>query len=240
MRNNIYKIIFLLTIFFFQVSEVLAGPGGKIAKKMFDTPAGRIIMLILVIIFLPLIIYVQTKEYFGIKKTRKDLRELGLKHPKIFDEILLKNRITDVFTRVHSAWSQQDLSKCKDFISEWYLLNQQTQFLDKWKDSNVENICNVRSINKIKPLHLRVSEEDNFEDSRIMMRVDANMEDYLFDKDYNKVVEGKKGYDDVTTVWTLAMHDGKWKVDNIEQEEVTLLYAKMPNIIPASLQAAYA
>ena len=34
------------------------------------------------------------------------------------------------------------------------------------------------------------------------------------------------------TVWTLVLDNGKWKVDNIEQSEMTIQYAKMENIVP--------
>ncbi len=222
----------LICIICFQVSEILAGPGGKIAKAIFTSPLGKVVLLILTIIFLPLIIYGVAREYFGIRKTKKDLKQLALIRPGLFDEITLKNRITDVFTRVHKGWSGENLEECSEYMSDWYWQNQQIVFLDKWKEINLENICNVKRINSISPLHMRITNEPDYEGSRIMFKIDANMEDYLRNRDSRRVVEGKEGFRDNETVWTLVLANGKWKVDNIEQSEMTIQYAKMENIVP--------
>ena len=232
MKSLILKTQLVVLILITSVIQLLASPGGKIIKEIFDSPLGKIILILLVIIFLPLIIYSQAKEFIGIRKTRKDLKELSRINPDYFDEISLRNRMTDIFTRVHKAWSNEDLDECKEFMSNWYWQNQQVVYLDKWKEENIENICNVKRVNSIAPLHLRINESENYEGSRIMMKIEANMEDYLRDKSTKKIVEGKVGYKDVETVWTISLNEGNWKVDNIEQSEMTLRYAKMENILP--------
>jgi hypothetical protein len=61
------------------------------------------------------------------------------------------------------------------------------------------------------------------------------MEDYLAERQTGKVVQGKKGYTDVTSLWTFLLVDGRWVVANIEQDTMTTTYAKMANEIPELL-----
>ncbi|HEB62149.1 MAG TPA: Tim44 domain-containing protein [Bacteroidetes bacterium] len=224
--------IFLIFIFvIFQYTELLAGPGGKIARVLFDSPLGKIVLIILTIVLLPVIIYVNLKEYFGTRKTKKDLKELAKENYELFDEIILKNRVTDIFNRVHKGWSNQNMEECSEYMSDWYWQNQQIVYLDKWKKQGMVNICNVKKINHIKPLHIRVSNNKDFNGTRIMYAISANMEDYLVKKTNSAIIEGKKGFRDVETVWTIVLIDGIWKLDNIEESVMTLKYAKMENIL---------
>jgi hypothetical protein len=61
------------------------------------------------------------------------------------------------------------------------------------------------------------------------------MEDYLEERASGKVVEGKKGYADTETVWTLSLHRGLWRVAAIEDDSVSLMYACLTNELPAPL-----
>jgi hypothetical protein len=61
------------------------------------------------------------------------------------------------------------------------------------------------------------------------------MEDYLEDRASRKVVEGKKGYASTETVWTFALHRGLWRVAAIEDDTVSLMYARMANEVPVLL-----
>ena len=135
--------------------------------------------------------------------------------------------MTDVFTRVHKAWSERDLDNCETYMTNWYRQNQQSVFLDEWDKKGMMNVCTIKELKSVKPIHLRLSQNDNFEGSRIMYAIDANMEDYLVNVEDTSIVEGKKGFNDVETVWTLKLEDNSWKVDNIEQSEMVLNYMKM-------------
>ena len=97
------KLIPIIFIILFQASELIAGPGGKIAKELFESPLGKILGVILFIVFLPLIIRSYLKRTKAIRETKKKLTQLTKIDYELFDEINLKNRVTDIFTRVHKA-----------------------------------------------------------------------------------------------------------------------------------------
>lgn len=228
-------VAFFALCFLIQAQEALAGPGGKILKEMFDTPLGKIVGIILGIILLPLTIYISIREYIGVRRTTNDLKKLAKNHPRLFGWFELKNRVQEVFGQVHSAWDKKDMSRASEWMTSWYWQNQQLMYLDKWEERGWVNVCDVRKILKIKPLYLACSHADDFAGSRIVMSIAANMEDYLMERETGKIIEGKKGYKDGTTVWTFVLEDGKWKVENIEEDTMTLAYAKLKNEIPEIL-----
>lgn len=220
-------IIFTFYFTLFIVSEIHAGPGGKIAKELFDNPAGRIVGVILFIVFLPLIIRSYFKRTKAIRQTKKKLNLLTKVNFKLFDEINLKNRMTDIFTRVHLAWSERDLNNSEEYMTHWYRQNQQKVYLDEWDKKGLMNICTISQILSIKPIHLRLTESKDLNGTRIIYAIEANMEDYLVTIEDSSVIEGKKGFKNVETAWTLKLVDGIWKVDNIEQSEMISSYMKM-------------
>jgi hypothetical protein len=71
--------------------------------------------------------------------------------------------------------------------------------------------------------------------SRVVVGVSANMEDYLEERASGKLVEGKKGYQDVESVWSFELQNGAWRVANIEEGSLTLAYAQLANELPAVL-----
>ena len=220
--------VVLLTMFFLlQATMILASPGGKIVKEIFDTPLGKLGAVLLLIIFFPWIIRNKIRTRKSVNSTKKNLERLSQVNHELFDEINLKNRMTDIFTRVHKAWSEEDLDSCEEFMTNWYQQNQQTVYIDDWKARGMRNICNIKEIGSIKPIYLRLSNHQGFEGSRVMYLIEANMEDYLVSTKDSSIIEGKKGYNDVRTVWTIKIEDGKWKVDNIEQSEALFEYRKM-------------
>ncbi len=230
--NRIAIILFFVLA---QATELLAGPGGKIAKELFDTPLGKVVGVLLFIVFLPLIIISYFKRTKAIRGTKKQLGLLTKIDFELFDEINLKNRMTDIFTRVHKAWSERDLDDCEEYMTSWYRQNQQTVFLDKWDEKGMMNVCTIEEVKSIKPIHLRLTENENFEGSRIMYAIDANMEDYLVNIEDSSILEGKKGFKDVETVWTLKLENRIWKVDNIEQHEMISSYSKMDTELSESI-----
>lgn len=210
-----------------QINFLLASPGGKIAKEFFDSPLGKLLGLLLLIILFPYILRSWYKRKKFEKQIKHKLDALALVNHDYFDQINLKNRMTDIFTRVHKAWSEQDLVDCEQFMTSWYQQNQQTVFLNEWKGKGLMNVCTVQKINSIQPIHIRLTSKENFEGTRVMFAIDANMEDYLIHIDDSSVIEGKKGFKDVETVWTLQLNEGLWKVDNIEQSNMITTYMKM-------------
>lgn len=227
-----HRILFLSFFILFQVQMILAGPGGKIARALTDTIWGKIIIGVLIVIFLPLILYVQIKEFLAKRKTLKIIDEMAKIKPEYFNYLKLKGRVKDAFVRIHVAWSKKDLEECSNLMDHWYWQNQQMIYLDRWENQGLENVCNIRKVLKMKPLHIDISQNENFNESRIVWSIEANMLDYLKDTATGKVVEGSTKYQEVETVWTFVLSEGVWLVEDIEEDTMSLAYAKLVKQIP--------
>lgn len=222
---------FIIIAILFYADPVFAGPGGTVAKALFKTWWGKLLLFVIVIIFLPLIVYSQIAEYIGVRKTKKQLAKLGVKN-KDFSWLNLEKNVYNIFTRVHVAWNNEDMKEVKDYVNHWYWQNQQQVHLDKWKSENLKNVCKLESIGKIKPLYIEISENDNYEGSKIAFSITANIEDYLVNRDTRQVVYGKKGFNDEEKIWIMEYTEGKWLLDDIREGDLSLAFAKMPNVIP--------
>lgn len=236
MKKKILKLLPLILIIalLFYVEPVLAGPGGTVAKALFKTWWGKLLMLLLAIILLPVLIYAKIVEFFKIRKTKKQLVEIGFKN-KDFSWLNLNKNISNIFTRTYEAWSNEDMSEVKNYVNNWYWQNQQLVVLDKWKSENVKNICNLESIKKIKPLYIEITDEEDFKYSKIVVLITASIEDYLVNRDTYKIVKGGRGYINESHIWVME-YDGKnWLLDNIADEDYSLAYLKTQNLIPEKL-----
>ena len=154
-----------------------------------------------------------------------------MKH-KNFHWLQLQKEFKNIIQRVYNAWSNENMSEVKEYVNHWYWQNQQSVFLDQWKKENLKNVSHLREIEKIRPLYLELTEEPNLEGSRIAIAIDVVAEDYLKDRDTNKVIQGKAGYESLEYVWFLEYTEGKWLLDAIEEGGLSLEIAKMPNVIP--------
>lgn len=233
-RNLILFGIFILVIFLFK-EPVYAGAGGAIAKAVTKSFWGKLILSLLTIILLPFIIYFYFKEYFAERNTMKDLSFLKTQS-RIFNWMDIKARAADIFTRVQKAWANEQVAEAAEWMSTWYWQNQQIVYLDKWETKGLKNFVEIKKINKLRPLYVECSEEQNFRGSRIVIAIEANIEDYLAQRSDLRIVEGELGFKDVETVWTLIYDGSNWVVDNIESDTLTLAYAKLQNYIPVSLK----
>ena len=81
-------------------------------------------------------------------------------------------------------------------------------------------------------MYLEISEEENYEGSKIAFSITANIEDYLVNRDTREVVYGKKGYNDEEKIWIMEYTEGKWLLDDIREGEFSLAFAKLPNVVP--------
>lgn len=231
----IYRIAIILFFILIQANEVLAGPGGKIAKNLFNSPLGKVVGALLFIILFPFILFSWYKRNKSIKAAKGQLEILSKINFELFDEINLKNRITDIFFRVHKAWSEQNVEDCNEFMTDWYSQNQQMVFINDWKRKGLMNVCTVEEIRSIKPIHVKITERSDFEGSRIMYAISAMMEDYLVKIDDSTLLEGHRGFNLVETVWTLKLTNKIWKVDNIEQNDMVSNYIKMESTLPDAI-----
>jgi len=208
------------------IEPAFAGPGGKIARVMFETFWGRVLLAVLTIVLLPFILYVMIKEKIGERRARKDLRIMA-KYDRNFEWMNIKQRASDCFYRVHAAWKKEDVSEAAEFMTSWYWQNQQMVFLDRWEKEGLVNHCTVKRISGIRPLFFaHRSDSAPHEGSLLAISITATVQDYLAERGTGKVVEGSKKFKPVETIWSFALLDGKWKVSGIEEGDMALVYAK--------------
>lgn len=232
MRNfKVLILIFLILLFFFDIDPVYAGPGGTVVKAIFKTWWGKLILFIIAVIFLPLIIYTQIREYLGVRKAKKQLFLLS-KINKDFSWLHLDKTVRNIFSRVYIAWNNEKMNEVSEYVSSWYWQNQQLVVLDQWKKENLRNICQIEKIKKVKPLYLEITSEENLNGSRIAFSIEAVIKDYLVNRESHRVVKGKNSYDDEEKIWILEYNEGKWVLDDIQDSSLSLAFAKMKNIIP--------
>ncbi len=224
--------IILVVIFLFSVDPVYAGPGGTVVKALFKTWWGKLLMILLAIILLPLIIYSRIIEFIKVRQTKKELLKIGLNNNE-FSWLNMEKNISNIFTRTYLAWSNEDMSEVKNYVNHWYWQNQQLAHLEKWKKQGLKNICDVKKITHIKPLlFVHRNHGQEHEDSMVIISIEAKMKDYLQNVNSGKVVEGSKRYKEVETVWSLTMENGQWKVSDIEAGSMSLAYAKLVKDLP--------
>ncbi len=209
------------------IEPAFAGPGGKIARVLFETFWGKILLAALSIILFPLILYVLIKQKLGERRARKNLRFMSKISPN-FEWVNIMQRATDCFHRVHAAWAKEDVSEAAEFMTSWYWQNQQLVFLNKWEKAGLVNLCTVKRISDIKPLFF-IHRDDgaSHEGSLLAISITATMQDYLAERVTGKVVEGSKKFKLVETIWSFTLTDGKWKVSGIEEGDMALAYAKV-------------
>lgn len=224
--------LFVLFFLLLTAEPVLAGPGGKIAKSLFDSLWGKLLLIALIIVFLPLIVLNFFKERWAERRTRRDLRFMS-KYNSNFEWLFLKQRITDCFNRIHRAWQQEELEQVSEWMTSWYWQNQQSLVLDEWAQKDLVNICKVKTINNIKPLlFIHRNPDSDHNDSMLVASISARMQDYLMERKSEAIIEGNKKYHEVEKIWTFTLVDGLWKVSNIEEPEMTADYLKMISELP--------
>ncbi|MBF0398409.1 MAG: Tim44 domain-containing protein [Desulfobacterales bacterium] len=229
-KRIVNYLIFLILLY---SSIAFAGPGGKIAKAVAETFWGKVILAILIILFLPLIIYTMLREYFAKRRVLNDLKIVAKVCPD-FDWIKLRRRIQDCFYRVHAAWEKSNISEAAEWMTDWYWQNQQIVFLDRWERDGLVNICEVDKINYIKPILFSYRGDDKTpgEGSELAVLVQAHMTDYLERKNDGKLMEGSRKKKDVEKVWSFIYTTGRWVVSNIDEGANSMEYIEMMKTVP--------
>ena len=120
MFKNVPQCMVALAVLAVLVAETaVAGPGGFIAKAAFETFWGKVALAGLTLIFLPLILWVFGREKLAERRARRDLRFMAV-HAGAFDWLLIHQRVTDCFHRVHSAWRHEDAASAAEWMTDWY------------------------------------------------------------------------------------------------------------------------
>lgn len=238
MKTSRIVLIIALTICLILIfnEPALAAPGGAIAKGLFKSFWGKVILSILVIIFLPVILYIKLREYVEVRRNKKILTKMSMKN-KDFRWMEIQKNVKNVYQRVHVAWDKENMEGVSEYVTHWYWQNQQLVFLDEWKRGGLKNVCRIKSYDSVKPLHLNLSENENFLGTQIAFCISAEMEDYLIEKETGSVVEGKTGYQNVEKIWVMEYTETGWKLDNIYEGSLSLSFAKTANEVPESVKA---
>lgn len=198
----------------------LAAPGG-IIKAAARSTLGKVVLALMVLVFLPLIAWYLARRAVLVRRTRRALQRLGARAPH-FAWLPLKERVSEVFAWVHSAWDQGKMDLARDYMTAWYVRNQQLQ-LDKWERDGLRNVTSDVKIKSLTPLyvsHALVSGEPD----RVVVEIEAEMRDYLVDRASGKVMQGDKTLGTSTTVWSFVHQDGRWLLSNIEPEATAFQY----------------
>lgn len=69
------------------------------------------------------------------------------------------------------------------------------------------------------------------EKNRITVGIDAEMRDYLVDKQTGKVVEGNKPQGEVSTVWSFVWRNNQWMQNLIESDDMEMDYLSEQSVI---------
>lgn len=229
-KKQLILTVFLI-VFLFWVDPMYAGPGGYIAKGLFKTFWGKILLSALAIILLPLLVYIRLVEYRKARKIKKILNTIALQN-RAFSWMQLEKEYSNIIRRVYNAWSNEDMGEVKQYVNNWYWQNQQLVFLEQWKRENLKNVSRLKVIEKLKPLYLELTTNDNWEGTRIAVLVQVDAEDYLMERDTQKVVQGNKGYQNLEYIWMFEYTDGKWLLDDIQEGTLSLQFAKLEDVVP--------
>src|SRR5690606_4820709 len=109
---------------------IFAGPGGYIAKGLFKTFWGKLLLFAIVIILLPLIFYIKIVEFLKVRKNKKILQNISVTN-KEFNWLVLEKEFSNIIRRVYIAWAKEDMSEVKEYVNNWYWRNQQIVFIEQ-------------------------------------------------------------------------------------------------------------
>ena len=240
MSRALALVLFAAAVVLLASDPALAAPGGKIARAAFESFWGRVLLAVLVIVFAPLIVLSLLKERRAARKASADLTYLARLSPA-FRWIDLRERALACFHRVHAAWSREDVSEAGEFMTDWYWQNQQLVVLDRWAAEGLVNHCDVKSVSKVKAILVDpATDRPDFEGSKVVLAISANMRDYLARRDTDEIVEGNRKYKDVEFLWTFALEDGQWKVSHIDESAMLDEYLEMARALPKAADAVRA
>lgn len=215
-----------LILFLLPGEAAWAGPGGEIVELAFKTWWGRIIVLVLAVVLLPLILYVFVRQALGVRSTKKDLARLA-EQWDYFAWPRIHSRVKAGMETLYGEWSTGKLEASAEFMTAPYHASQQ-DLLDRWAEEGKRNVTELRKIGKIRPLGVHVESEESMSVVPVLITVD--LVDYLEDVSTGKILKGKKKVqDDHEVIWLMVHDDGEWLLHAIEDGADSLAYASAKN-----------
>ena len=215
------------------LKPAFASPGEMINSIVLDPFWGHVLLGFLIIFFLPFVVHSFIREKLAEKRARADLYFMT-KYSPVFDWLKIQERAKACFLRIHSdCWEKEDLSSASEWMTTWYWQNQQLVRLKKWKEEDFVNMCDIKRIYHIKPLlFVHRNQGMGHEHSMVVIAIEAKMKNCLQVRSTGKVVEGSKRYKKVKTVWSFTLECGVWKVSDIEEDIMSIEYAKLVSDLP--------
>ena len=234
----ILMIVLVAVCIFIICPEADAAPGGQFVKQALKSKYGRIgglivggLMLIAFILFLPLILYVQYKEWAGIRKTKSDLAKLAMKY-NWFEWTALREQIKQTVRDIAKVWASGDLSSVSSSMTEDYF-NSQQELLRRWVDEGKQIVYRLEKIQRIEPLAVSVEDEETHSWIRVLVTVDCV--DYMRDEHTREVIKGDIGTTSgFESVWVFVHQKKEWLLSGIEQGSTSLSWASEKNRIDTS------
>lgn len=216
----------LMGTFLLGTGEALAGPGGEIVEAVFKSRWGRIIALILAIIFLPLIIYVVVKEKLAVRRTKRDLEELAKEWP-IFSWEHISGRVRNTAEALYRSWSSGDISPAEPYLTRDYFESQQ-DILDRWTDEGRSNVTKVRKFGRTRPLSVRTPDRSSF--AVVCVGINMQIQDYMIEVESGKVTKGNKSWKEKEMIFVMMHDEGEWLLHSIQGENDSLDIASEKNL----------
>lgn len=207
----------------------MAAPGGLI-KAAARSPIVQLLFAIAVVVVLPLIIWWTIKYQKMLGRTKMDLNRLAGAHPQ-YSWLNLKDRVLETAQWVWSGWEEKKMSRAAIYTTNWYWQNQQL-VIDRWERNGLENVCELKQIIDVTPLHVSHVDTVDADGSRVVVLVKAQVIDYMREVDSGKILQGDTNEGELESVWTFMWQDGRWKLNLIEAGEQEFAYLRLPNVLP--------
>jgi predicted lipid-binding transport protein (Tim44 family) len=135
-----------------------------------------------------------------------------------FNIQVFKDKTSNAFYKIQEAWSKQDMSIARPFVSD-AIMQRYTTMISDMRARNERDILENIVIGSMTVQ--RASADNNFD--YITVRIDASAADYTVDAD-NKMVSGSKADEPFTEYWTMLR-----SVNTLTQIDKQLKDNKCPN-----------
>jgi len=128
------------------------------------------------------------------------------------NEELILNLTKNIFIELQKAWSNGNLTPVRNFLTDrmYHYLQQQ---LKELKEKGLRNIVENPVIKNIEIVHV----EEEGDKKVVVVKIEAEIIDYIIDKNGN-IIEGSKTQPiTITEYWAFVGKALNWKLDDIKQ-----------------------
>ena len=172
------------------------------------------------------------RQKWAERKVLKDLKFMAEKSGR-FSWEHIKLRASDCIYRFHAPWREKDEQDIELWMTTSYWQKYKGPFLEKLKNEDLINICNIKDIMQLRPiyfLHRNVGGRD--EKSTIVLSVIARVQNYLAASSSGELIEGSKDFQDIQTVWCLELVNGVWLIEDVQESDVISNYINKIRELP--------